>query len=281
MQLAYQTNTWGGVVGHPVGVTSIKDLYYLANGSTEQAVREVAQAGYEGVELFDGNVVAYAEAPEDLSRLLEAHGLRLVGVYSGANFIFSDVLDQELWRIERGAALASRLGAEHLVVGGGAQTLEPATDAEYGRLSRALEQVVQIAQRHKLIASFHPHMSTIVERAEQMERVLRRTQISLCPDTGHVLLAGDDPAAVIRAWPGRIRYVHIKDVDPTSGEFVPLGTGALDLPGVIGALTDIGYDGWVTVELDAWPDPADGARRNRLALEPWAPAGPGRGSRVA
>jgi inosose dehydratase len=34
MKLAYQTNTWGGVVGHPVGVTSIKDLFYLANGST-------------------------------------------------------------------------------------------------------------------------------------------------------------------------------------------------------------------------------------------------------
>ena len=43
MQLAYQTNTWGGVVGHPVGVTSIKDLYYLANGSTEQAIREAAE----------------------------------------------------------------------------------------------------------------------------------------------------------------------------------------------------------------------------------------------
>ena len=29
MKLAYQTNTWGGVVGHPAGVTSVKDLYYL------------------------------------------------------------------------------------------------------------------------------------------------------------------------------------------------------------------------------------------------------------
>ncbi len=25
MKLGYQTNTWGGVVGHPGGVTSIKD----------------------------------------------------------------------------------------------------------------------------------------------------------------------------------------------------------------------------------------------------------------
>ena len=38
MKLAYHTITWGGVVGHPAGVTSVKDLYYLANGSTEKAL---------------------------------------------------------------------------------------------------------------------------------------------------------------------------------------------------------------------------------------------------
>jgi inosose dehydratase len=111
MRLAYQTNTWGGVVGHPVGVTSIKDLYYLANGSTADAVGDVAAAGYDGVELFDGNVVEYADRLDELRELLDAHGQSLVGVYSGANFIFDDVLDQELWRIDRGAELAARLGA--------------------------------------------------------------------------------------------------------------------------------------------------------------------------
>ena len=48
MKLGYQTITWGGVFGHPAGVTSIKDLNYLANGSTEEAVREIAEAGYTG-----------------------------------------------------------------------------------------------------------------------------------------------------------------------------------------------------------------------------------------
>jgi hypothetical protein len=48
MQLSYQTITWGGVVGHPVGVTSIKGLFYLANGSTEAATCDIAAAGYAG-----------------------------------------------------------------------------------------------------------------------------------------------------------------------------------------------------------------------------------------
>jgi inosose dehydratase len=48
MRLGYHTITWGGVVGHPVGVTSVKDLYYLTTGSMEQAVADISAAGYEG-----------------------------------------------------------------------------------------------------------------------------------------------------------------------------------------------------------------------------------------
>jgi inosose dehydratase len=272
MRLAYQTNTWGGVVGHPVGVTSIKDLYYLANGSTADALRDVAQAGYEGVELFDGNVVQYADSAPELTGLLDENGLQLVGVYSGANFIFPDVLPQELWRIDRAAALAAPLGAEHLVVGGGAQTLQPAGDAEYEHLGAGLDRVVEIAERHGLVASLHPHMSTIVETPEQVARVLAQTSIGLCPDTGHVILGGGDPAELILAHADRIQYVHLKDVDPETGTFVPLGMGALALEAVMDAIARIGYDGWITVELDMWDDPLAGARASRQTLERWIPA---------
>ena len=276
MKLAYQTNTWGGVVGHPVGVTSIKDLYYLAHGSTAAALRDIAHAGYDGVELFDGNLAEYADSADELERLLDEHGLVLVAVYSGANFIFTDILDQELWRIDRAAWLGARSGARHLVVGGGAQTLQPPGEPEYERLATALDRVVDIAERHGLTACFHPHLTTIVETAEQLDRLLPHTSISLCPDTGHVLLAGDDPATLIRAHGDRIPYVHLKDADLQTREFVPLGTGALDLPGVMQALGEIGYDGWITVELDAWADPAEGARINRHALEPWSSTGAAR-----
>ena len=34
MRFGHQANSWGGVVGHPVGVTSIKDLFYLTPGDT-------------------------------------------------------------------------------------------------------------------------------------------------------------------------------------------------------------------------------------------------------
>ncbi|MEC0668150.1 TIM barrel protein [Priestia flexa] len=120
MKLGYQTNTWGGVVGHPAGVTSVKDSYYLANGSTEEALEDIKAAGYEGFELFDGNLMQYKGKEEEFKRLIEKHSLDFIGVYTGGNLIFPDILEDELEKIEEVAALASALGAEHLVVGGGA-----------------------------------------------------------------------------------------------------------------------------------------------------------------
>jgi inosose dehydratase len=165
MRLAYQTNTWGGVFGHPAGVTSVKDLYYLANGSTEEALRDIAAAGYSGCELFDGNLMQYADREDDFRGLMEQHGLELVGVYSGANFIYPDILAEELAKIANVAALAARLGAEHLVVGGGAIHSTGNTDEDYERLGQGLDRVAELAARHGLTPSFHPHLGTTMRTA--------------------------------------------------------------------------------------------------------------------
>jgi inosose dehydratase len=266
VRLGHQTNAWGGVVGHPVGVTSIKDLFYLTPGDTLATLAEVAAAGYEGVELFDGNLAEFADDPGPLREALEQHGLKLVGVYSGANLVFPDVLPEELWRIRRACEWAAQFNAEHLVVGGGAQRSEPPTDADYDRLAAGLDEVARIAEGHGLLASFHPHLSTIVESPEQIERVFDRSSIRFCPDTGHLQAAGGDPVALVRTYRDRIAYVHIKDLDE-SGGFVPLGQGVLDVAGVVAVLQETGYEGWLTVETDGWPgDPSEGARTSIACL---------------
>ena len=268
MRIGYQANAWGGVVGHPVGVTSIKDLFYLANGATEAALRDVAAAGYAGVELFDGNLIEYEDRPADLRQLLGELGLQLVAVYSGANFIFPEILEEELWRIRRAAALAAELGAEQLVVGGGAKRSTGTSDDDYSRLADSLDRVVAIAEEHGLRASYHPHLSTIVETPEQLERVMSRSRIDFCPDTAHLAAAGGDPAELVRRYADRISYVHLKDLATDPLAFLPLGEGELDFAAILAELVEAGYDGWITVELDAFDGaPADAARASREHLE--------------
>jgi inosose dehydratase len=268
LKLSYHTITWGGVVGHPVGVTSIKDLVYLANGATELALRDVAAAGYAGVELFDGNLIEYEDRPADLRQLLGELGLQLVAVYSGANFIFGEILEEELWRIRRAAALAAELDAEQLVVGGGAKRSTATSDDDYSRLAGALDRVAAIADEHGLRASYHPHLSTIVETPEQLELVMRRSRIDFCPDTAHLAAAGGDPAELVRRYADRISYVHLKDLTTAPLAFLPLGEGELDFAAILAELAEAGYDGWITVELDAFDGaPGDAARASREHLE--------------
>ena len=268
MKLSCHTITWGGVVGHPVGVTSVKDLFYLAHGSTEAALRDVAAAGYAGVELFDGNLIEYEDRPDELRVLLAENGLQLVAVYSGANFVFPEILEEELWRISRAAALAARLDAEHLVVGGGAQRAGGTSDEDYVRLAAGLERVAALAEEHGLTASYHPHLSTIVESPEQLEKVMERSRIGFCPDTAHLAAAGGDPAELIRRYADRVPYVHLKDFVAEPFAFLPLGTGELDFAGILDELERAGYDGWITVELDDYDGaPVDAARASREYLD--------------
>jgi inosose dehydratase len=64
----------------------------------------------------------------------------------------------------------------------------------------------------------------------------------------------------------RISYVHLKGWRKDPFAFTPLNEGDLDVSAIIRALAEIGYDGWITAELDVWPDPLEGAKRSLAFL---------------
>jgi inosose dehydratase len=189
-------------------------------------------------------------------------------VYTGANFIYADALPDEMYRINRAAELAAMFGAERLVVGGGARRAAGTEDSDYDRLGAALDRVVDIAESHGLSASFHPHLGTIVENPDEVERLLQRTRIGFCPDTAHLAAGGGDPAALIRSHPDRIRHVHLKDLRTEPLRFLPLGEGTLDFLDIVRAIRESGYDSWLIVELDSYDgDPREAAEISKRFLD--------------
>jgi inosose dehydratase len=113
----------------------------------------------------------------------------------------------------------------------------------------------------------HPHVGTMIENTAEVQRVLEGSSISLCLDTGHLLIGGTDPAELTRQAPERVAHVHFKDVDAglaknvqdgrwtytegvTRGMYRPLGTGDVDVTAIVEHLTERGYDGWYTLEQD-------------------------------
>ena len=140
---------------------------------------------------------------------------------------------------------------------------------------------VDYAGERGIIIVIHPHIGQPgrpgeVETREDMLRYLdERPGIFACPDTGHLALCGSDPIQTIRDLGSRCRYIHLKDIRPEmvgkrtrKGEkFCDLGKGALDIKGVLKALQDIKYSGWIMVERDSrGPDYVQSAKDMRVVL---------------
>lgn len=257
-KLAYHANCWGGLGGDAVGVTSVTQLAYRTFGDMDRACADIAAAGYAGVELFDGNLLDYSAG--EMRKLLADNGLELVATYAGGNFIFDDILPEELARVTRAADRAAELGAPHLVVGGGAKRFDGTQAPDHDKLGAALDRVKALAEARGLRAHYHPHLSTIVEGPAEVARIFDLTTIDFCPDTAHLAAAGGDPAQLIRDHAARISYIHLKGFQREPFAFTPLDRGDVPTGPILQAMRDTGFDGWVCVELDAWPDPAEGAR---------------------
>jgi sugar phosphate isomerase/epimerase len=88
--------------------------------------------------------------------------------------------------------------------------------------------------------------------------------IGTCIDVGHILrcwLVGKklDPVEQIRMMGARNFGLHLKDFDPKKEEEVIVGTGALDVPGILKALKDVNFKGYVNLEYELEPkDPSPG-----------------------
>jgi inosose dehydratase len=130
-----------------------------------------------------------------------------------------------------------------------------------------LDRLAALAAEHGVRAVLHPHVGTMVENGEDVQRVLDGSSISLCLDTGHLLIGGTDPAELTRQAPHRIAHTHFKDVHATlagqvqsgrrsyteavrEGMYRPLGQGDIDFGAIVGHLRAEGYDGWYVLEQD-------------------------------
>ena len=138
---------------------------------------------------------------------------------------------------------------------------------QWKTLASNLDRLADTAADLGLQAVLHPHVGTVVERREDVIRVLDSSAIPLCLDTGHLLIGGTAPEWLVEQAADRIGHVHLKDVDRSwagrvrqgetsysaavrDGMYRPLGSGDVDIAGVVKALEAAGYEGWFVLEQD-------------------------------
>jgi len=99
--------------------------------------------------------------------------------------------------------------------------------------------------------ALEPHLGSQIQETSDYEEIfdhITTKQVGITVDTGHFHSAGVDWKAIIRQYPERIYNVHVKD--HIGKQSVPLGTGEIDLPGLVKELHAIDYNGPLAIELE-------------------------------
>lgn len=267
----------------------IPDLMPSINAAT--IAREIAEAGFAGTEYSS----RFPPDATGVRSLLEPLGLRMVSAYVALRLPSGEIA-REVERATSVARFVREAGGEVLVaaldydrrrvaiagsVGVGDVKLD---GAGWSAVVDALNEIGRRCTELGLTLVFHNEAGTFIETPDEFAELACRADphlTSLCLDVGHLTVGGGDAVAFFREHHSRIKHVHIKDVNREVLEgmrrrdfgmmealrqrvFCELGTGALDIEGLVRELTRSTYDGWVVLEQDStFRTPLESARHNR------------------
>ncbi len=244
------------------------------NFSFPEAVRRLAAIGYAGVEIMADVPHAWPAylLPEQKQAIRDALTQNRLQIANINAFMMHAVDDrrQKYWhpswiepdanyrqvRIDhtkRALTMAKELGAPCITTEPGGP-LEGRTWKECLKLFvEMLKPVVEHAEKEGVLLLVEPEPDLLIETADQyLEFAQHFTSpyLGLNFDIGHSYCVNDDPAATVRRLGPLIRHVHLEDIAATRihHHLIP-GEGVIDFAGTLTALKDVGYDGWVTIEL--------------------------------
>lgn len=247
---------------------------------TRRVLREMADLGFGSTEL--GAPGFLPDQSSAVKALLAEFGMTLSGGFWPIEAHRAASREGALGRARTTARLLADSGAtlliSALVMDADWSVPGELTASEHRTMIETIGLVDEICSEHGLVQVLHPHVQTLVETADDVNRILDTCDVRWCLDTGHLAIGGVDPVQFAKDAVDRVGHVHLKDVrldmvpgvlsrevslmDATqAGLFTQLGRGDVDIAGVIQALEASGYRGSYVIEQDTsvtGPVPAEG-----------------------
>jgi inosose dehydratase len=269
---------------HPINWVGEDVKEHGEHTTYEQILDDMQSLGLLGTEMG-------RKYPQDIDLLkqeLAKRGMQLVSQWKSVLFSDPSYREEELAGYRAHVAFLKEMGCKVISTCeiGGSPQFDPRRspdqkgvvrldEAGWKSLAEGLNAAGAIAKEYGLTLTYHHHGGTVVERPEEIDRLMELTDpdaVSLLYDTGHAYYGGADPLTLLQKHYDRIAYVHLKDIRKSvlerareeqadfitcirRGVFTLPGTGDLDLQPVINELLDRGYDGWAMLEGEQ--DPAE------------------------
>jgi len=252
--------------------------YWMFEGGLEakkpiaEAMQEAKELGFDAIELAvasEGVLTHHATQTqcEDIVATAQKIGIEISSVASGESWTCSPTANAPEHRAKiidftrKALQITKWLGTDAYLFVPGAVDVFFLPDAEvidydvcYERAGEAIKQLLPAAEQTGVAICIENVWNKFLLSPLEMRDFIdgfNSEMVGAYFDVGNVLLTGY-PDQWIRILGGRIKRVHVKDFKPSVGTaagFVDLLEGDVDFEAVKKALSDVGYDGYVTAEL--------------------------------
>jgi 5-keto-L-gluconate epimerase len=249
----------------------------IYKGSITEGIQKAAEFGFDAVEIhahklkeFDINQTKALLAGNRLHASAVSPGL----VYGGDTFSFSneneEIRNQALERIKLQIDISSLLGAQVLVgvVHGNLSSDPVRRKLEYSWIAKKYREIDDYAflKGCKLaIEAINRYETNCFNRAEEIINLIKENGLrasGLLLDTFHMNIEETSIVATIKLTGKYLTYFHF----PDSNRYYP-GAGHLNLKEIMGSLRNIGYDGFVSLEVLPMPTPDIAAQKGLQKLK--------------
>ena len=230
------------------------------SGTLTEKLHACAEAGFDGVELFEPDLLASPASPEEVGALARRLGLTLdlYQPFRDAEGVTEPEFAAVLHRARAKFRLMQRLGVDTVLVCSNVATATVDDDAVSADQLRRLGDE---AQAHGVRIAYEAlAWGRYVDDYRRAWRIAERADhpaVGVCLDSFHILSRGHDPAAIEQIPAEKIFFLQLADAPALTMDVLSWsrhhrlfpGEGSFDLAAFLGHVLDAGYTGPVSLEV--------------------------------
>lgn len=248
------------------------------SGDLRDKLAAIAAAGFDGIEIFETDFVAFDASPREVGQMVRDHGLEISLFQPFRDFegMAGEARARAFDRAERKFDLMGELGADLVLV---CSNVSPES---LGGIDRAAADFRELGERAGLrgirvgfeALAWGRHINDHRDAWEVVRRA-DHANVGLILDSFHTLARKIDPDTIRRIPADKIFFVQLADAPRIDMDLLYWsrhfrnmpGQGDLDVTGFMRAVAATGYDGVLSLEI--FNDQFRGASTRSIAVDGW------------
>lgn len=230
------------------------------SGTLKEKMQACAIAGFDGIEIFEQDLVTSPLSPENVRKVAAdlGLGLDLYQPFRDFDGVTPDLLKANLRRAEAKFKLMSRLGMDTILV---CSNVATATIDDDGLRASQLSELAGLAGDHGVKVAYEAlawgkHVNDF-EHAHRLVEIVDHPSFGTCLDSFHILSRDWDTAPIEQINAEKIFFVQVADAPKLSMDVLSWsrhyrvfpGEGQFELAKFMGHVVRAGYTGPVSLEV--------------------------------